>query len=67
MSSLGGKNIPLPFFRKKLLSSPHPASAEGRIAIVTDVRKRDAVDVRRLSARSRADESIRADGQVVWS
>jgi hypothetical protein len=28
----------------------HPASAEGRIAIVTDVRKRDAVDVRELSA-----------------
>jgi hypothetical protein len=46
---------------------PIPPPLEGRIAIVTDVRRRDAVDVREAQRAGRADESFLADGQVVWS
>ena len=53
--------------RNQLYSPPIPPPLEGRIAIVTDVGCGDAVDVRELSVTCRADESILADGQVVWS
>jgi hypothetical protein len=67
MSRPVDKNNPLPFFRNSCLLSAHPASHEGRIAIVTDVGS-GMRWTREGSARGeRADESILADGQVAWS
>jgi len=50
MSSLADKNIYFRFSEIHDYSLPIPLPLEGRIAIVTDVRRRDAVDARRLSA-----------------
>jgi hypothetical protein len=62
MSSPLRKNISLCRHPKSPPSSTHPASHEGRIAIVTVRWVRDAVDVAALLTKG-----AKADGEVVWS
>jgi hypothetical protein len=53
-------------FPEIVLYAHIPPRCEGRIAIVTNVR-RGAVAVRARSIPLNADERVRADGEVVWS
>jgi hypothetical protein len=60
-SSPSVKNILISRNRKSVYIVGHPASQEGRLAIVTDA-GRDAVDV-----EAPLTNGAEADGEVVWS
>ena len=61
LSSPSCKNILIFRNRKSVYIHGHPASPEGRLAIVTDA-GRDAVDV-----EAPLTNGAEADGEVVWS
>jgi hypothetical protein len=61
VSSPSRKNILIFRNRKSVYIHSHPASQEGRLAIVTDA-GRDAVDV-----EAPLTNGAEADGEVVWS
>ncbi len=61
LSSPSRKNILIFRNRKSVYIYRHPASQEGRFAVVTSVR-RDAMD-----ADAPLTNGVKADGEVVWS